>query len=235
MIYVVGDIHGKLDPLLKLVKLIKAHAAPVNEDHTIVFLGDYIDRGGNEKDVINYLIGKPLNGFKHIFIRGNHEAMAIQAFRNRTMQDIEMWEINGGQTTMKAYGVTPTDITSRRNTPEVFLSFIRKTEIFRQFGKFYLVHAGINPFCPLLYVTTDDKLWIRDKFLNFAYPFENNIVVIHGHTPVERDPKNLSGADDKPIQLSNRINVDTGAVWTGVLTAAVIDNDGTQLLDMVMT
>jgi serine/threonine protein phosphatase 1 len=234
MIYVVGDIHGKLDPLLKLVKLIKAHAATVIEDHTVVFVGDYIDRGGNEKDVINYLVGEPLSGFKHIFLRGNHEVMAIQAFRTRKMQDIEMWEINGGNTTMREYDLRPWQVRSGKTAPDL-LDFIRKTEIHRQFGKFYLVHAGINPYCPLAYVTTDDKMWIRHKFLNFAYPFENNIVVIHGHTPVDYDPQNKNGVNDKPIQLSNRINIDTGAVWTGVLTAAVIDNDGTQLLDMVMT
>ena len=67
---------------------------------------------------------------------------------------------------------------------------------------------------PLQEQDEEDLLWIRDEFLHSNHDFGK--LVVHGHTP------NVSGL---PELLPNRLNLDTGAVWTGRLTVAAFDPD----------
>ncbi len=48
MAIAIGDIHGCLRPLMRLIERL-----PVDEE--LVFLGDYIDRGPESAGVVNYL------------------------------------------------------------------------------------------------------------------------------------------------------------------------------------
>jgi serine/threonine protein phosphatase 1 len=69
----IGDIHGCNTALLRLL----AEVQPMPED-TLIFLGDYIDRGPASRQVIETLLG--LRGrCKPIFLRGNHEVMLLEA------------------------------------------------------------------------------------------------------------------------------------------------------------
>ncbi|MEI9985925.1 MAG: metallophosphoesterase [Aliidongia sp.] len=73
-IYVVGDIHGCLDLLATMHRLILADAAEHEASRrVVVYLGDYIDRGPDSKGVVDLLIGSPLPGFESIHLKGNHE------------------------------------------------------------------------------------------------------------------------------------------------------------------
>jgi serine/threonine protein phosphatase 1 len=85
------------------------------------------------------------------------------------------------------------------------------------------VHGGIYPIVPLsaflgkdwrqLSADEDfDPLWIRWPFFGHEGPFENGLVVVHGHTP-----------RDAPELLDNRINLDTRAWESGRLTMAEFD------------
>src|SRR5262249_53753637 len=77
-------------------------------------------------------------------------------------------------------------------------------------AKHFFCHAGVRPGVALEQQVEDDLLWIREPFLTSRADFGK--IVVHGHTPTE-----------KPEIRSNRINVDTGAYMTNVLTCAVLD------------
>jgi serine/threonine protein phosphatase 1 len=83
----------------------------------------------------------------------------------------------------------------------------------------YYVHAGIRPGIPLKEQNDVDRLWIRDLFLQHKAPHEK--YVVHGHTPVR-----------KPDVQANRINIDTGLVFGGRLTAAVFDDLQAEAIDL---
>ena len=68
----------------------------------------------------------------------------------------------------------------------------------------------MRPNVPLERQEEQDLLWIWDEFNGFRGAFEK--MIVHGHTPVA-----------EPQILANRINVDTGAYATDVLTALVLE------------
>lgn len=77
-------------------------------------------------------------------------------------------------------------------------------------GARLFVHAGVNPEKPLDAQGDRDLLWIRQPFLSDGRDYGR--LIVHGHTP---------RLDGQPELRSNRVNLDTGAVYGGPLTAAV--------------
>src|SRR6201995_2472196 len=68
--FAIGDIHGETGHLFKLM----AALPPLTEDDTVVFLGDYVDRGQHSKDVIAFVRDLPKQTpAKVVALRGNHE------------------------------------------------------------------------------------------------------------------------------------------------------------------
>ena len=78
------------------------------------------------------------------------------------------------------------------------------------FGDFFFCHAGVNPVVPLEEQDPDDLIWIRTLFLKWTDPLAK--VIIHGHTP-------QGAVDVQP----NRVNLDTYAWKSGLLSAIAID------------
>jgi hypothetical protein len=97
-------------------------------------------------------------------------------------------------------------------THELFLQCLRYSFYC---GDFLFVHAGIRPGIPIEQQDINDLIWIRHEFLDSAQTHEK--FVVHGHTPVPHP-------DIRP----NRINIDTGAWHTGILTCIAIE--GTTIL-----
>jgi serine/threonine protein phosphatase 1 len=90
-------IHGRFDLLtLALSKIEK------NEPGTVIFPGDYIDRGPQSREVIERLIAGPSKGWKWICLLGNHEDMLVQA--SQSWFEIRQWLRNGGDATLRSYG-----------------------------------------------------------------------------------------------------------------------------------
>jgi diadenosine tetraphosphatase ApaH/serine/threonine PP2A family protein phosphatase len=97
--------------------------------------------------------------------------------------------------------------------PKEHLDFLEPLDPFYSCGDFFFVHAGVRPGIPINEQAEEDLLWIREEFLAYERPFER--FVVHGHTPVEVTDLR-----------SNRINIDTGAFATGLLTCVVIEGCG---------
>jgi serine/threonine protein phosphatase 1 len=199
--YAVGDIHGSLAKLRALITRCTEHAD--GRPARFVFLGDYIDRGPDSAGVIDYLItlqGRLPGGV--VALRGNHEAIALEVFDGTTPKDF--WLSQGGAETLASYGVAAPQL-----LPRAHIDWMRALPLRYDDGSRFFVHAGINPDRPLEAQDERDLIWIREPFLSDCR--DHGRLIVHGHTPV---------AARTPDLHSNRLNVDTGAVYGGPLTAA---------------
>jgi len=201
--YAVGDIHGSYTKLVNLFKHCTTHCGA--NTSRFVFIGDYVDRGRRSRDVVSFLMKAQSDAPDRIVcLRGNHEDMLINASKQ---QNELLWLRNGGQETLDSYGVDRADAIS-----EEHLSWFKNLPLALSDGMRFYVHAGIRPGVPLQEQEKDVVLWIREPFLSDRR--DHGQYIVHGHTPIE------TGI---PEQFRNRLNLDTGAVFGGPLTAAVFD------------
>jgi serine/threonine protein phosphatase 1 len=107
--------------------------------------------------------------------------------------------------------------TLREAIPARHREFIAALPRTVEFGSYLFVHAGIDPRRPLTAQDPEALVWIREPFLNSDADFGR--IVVHGHTPVV-----------EPDIRENRINIDTGAVFTGHLTCLVLEGATRRLL-----
>jgi serine/threonine protein phosphatase 1 len=186
--YVIGDIHGCLRPLQRLLKKI----APQPGDE-VIFIGDYIDRGPESREVVEMLLGLP---YPSVFLLGNHEKMLLDYL---TGDDGGIYLPNGGLATLKSYGG------DFANIPPAHLSFFHGLRPKYETPGFLFVHAGIRPMVPLDNQTVDDLVWIRQEFFQFVGRYPKPVVF--GHTPLRQ-----------VLLTPDRIGIDTGCVYGGKLT-----------------
>lgn len=229
----VGDIHGYLQNLQKLIRMV----APTNADQ-VVFLGDYVDRGPDSPGVIQYLIDFAKSFPKTIFIGGNHDHLLVSMLQARgflplpedndvraywgvqsyeTIKNIPPFTYNfrnvfsecGGMTTINQYG-------GFDNVPTDHANFLAKCRLYYEQEidnqKYFFVHAGVYPGIPLASQRAEDLLWIREEF--FSYPRSagsetdfgfGHKVIVHGHHPYVPFSANST----------YRINVDSGVYLSG--------------------
>ena len=222
--YVIGDIHGYHDQLIRLQKKIENDAKQSKGKKLLIYLGDYIDRGPAIKDCVQSLIDfKPPN-FTVVYLLGNHEQMLLDFLANKK-SSLYLWISNGGLETLESYGNKMEQYidesmqlefhdTIRDNfisfLPEAHKKFFYDLKLSYEWQNYFFVHAGIDPSLPLSKQTKETMIWTRsEKFLDANNPFEK--IIIHGHTP----SKNV-------VQKNNRICIDTGVFFSGLLTCVKI-------------
>ena len=228
LIYAIGDIHGRSDLLALLLDKIAADAAHSKDAkrRTLVFLGDYIDRGHDSARVVDMVLGELPLGFDAHFLKGNHEAILLDFLDEPSY--LGQWLANGADATFRSYGMDLEELIRKGATPEAwrraFLAslpeahrdFFETLELAVAFGDYLFVHAGVRPGVPLEAQDPHDLVWIRAPFLQSDEDFGK--IVVHGHTPAR-----------EPVIRANRIGIDTGAVFTDRLTALKLE-DGTRTL-----
>jgi serine/threonine protein phosphatase 1 len=96
-LFAIGDIHGCFDSFKELVEN-QIQLAKVDK---LVLLGDYIDRGKNSKEVIDYIIDLDEKGYDIISLVGNHELLLLEAFADE--KNKLNWIQNGGGDTLKSF------------------------------------------------------------------------------------------------------------------------------------
>jgi Calcineurin-like phosphoesterase len=222
LVYAVGDIHGRADLLEKLCVLIENDMAQRSfERATVVFLGDYVDRGFHSREVIEKLISLEIADAKIVCLAGNHEDMLVQFLDDPA--EAKFWLDVGGLATLASYGVFLEDdsdfeaLLEASNAlaaamPKAHRSFLGGLLEHFQLGDLLFVHAGLRPGVPLSAQRRQDKLGVRREFTESKYDF--GLKIIHGHTGVR-----------KPVNEPGRISVDTGAFATGILTSAILTAD----------
>lgn len=224
-IYAVGDVHGRADLLDALARRIEAELPFAPDNVLTIFLGDYIDRGLQSSTVVEWLSRGAFPTPFHALC-GNHEEVLMRFLEDDSI--LENWRRFGGLETLHSYGV---DVSSamrgkgyeeaRRallaRLPDHHREFFAQTRLTASYGDYFFCHAGVRPGLPLDRQKADDLLWIRDEFLNYRGAWEK--MIVHGHTPV-------SEPDIRP----NRINIDTGAFATSILTALALEGDTRRIL-----
>lgn len=227
--YAVGDIHGCDRLLGTLLEKILADIQTQRCEYgfqgevKIIFLGDYIDRGLESKDVITRLLHLTETAkTRHIsclFLLGNHERTLLD-FLQKPEIGIQ-WAQFGGIETLAAYGVRVPQFCSdlhvwqqaqlafKAALPTTHRTFLETLALYHIDPPFMFVHAGIDPDLPLAQQGEAEFLWIRHTFLEARIPLP--YVIVHGHTP-----------EPEPVWNGQRIGLDMGAYMSGHLTAGRI-------------
>ena len=230
LVYAIGDVHGRrdlLEPLLRDIAEDVLTTRPA-ERPLLVFLGDYVDRGPESRQVVDLVLRFEADGaFEVTALKGNHEEALLQFLDDPAFA--ATWMEHGGGPTLASYGVPPsptrTDVEAWTKVRDAFdealqpahRAFYARLELMRVVGDYAFVHAGVRPGVALADQSERDLLWIRHEFLQDRGPFDK--VIVHGHTPSEQ-----------PQMLRRRLGLDTGAYATGVLTAARLFGEEQRLM-----
>jgi serine/threonine protein phosphatase 1 len=214
-IYAIGDIHGCDVQLGNLHELIAKDLVqrPI-EAPLLLHIGDYVDRGADTAGVLQRLLTEtPIPGLPVVNIVGNHDETMLHALSGDRAAATD-WLFAGGAPALQSYGIDPDS--PRESWPEQVppehLDFLRGLTLTHRDGGYFFVHGGVRPGVPLEQQAREDLLRMRQPFLYSEMSF--GAVVVHGHTPV-RDP----------VVRHNRIAIDTGAVFGGIMTCLVLEGE----------
>jgi serine/threonine protein phosphatase 1 len=200
-LFAIGDIHGCPDELHAVLRA----ADPCASD-TVVFMGDYIDRGPASREVIDQLLEFSQGEHRTVFLKGNHEDMML-SFLGLPGRYGDSFLINGGFATLQSYGLTEADLEdAHARLPATHLDFLSRLSTSYRHDPFLFVHAGISPLRSLADQDPEDLMWIRQEFI--LNPHTLDLTVLFGHTPVR----------EVLLDLPYKIGIDTGLVYGGKLT-----------------
>lgn len=198
-IYAIGDIHGCAAQLEALIARLDIDA----RQDRLIFIGDYIDRGPDSKGVVDRILDLKEKIDHVVCLLGNHEQMFLNYYLEH--REAELFLSNGGSSTLASYGLQRSRQDPSFRVPEQHLRFYQSLLPYYETADHIFVHAGLRPGVSLPEQGLDDLLWSRFEFIRSAYDFGKRVVF--GHTPFSA-----------PLVVSNKIGIDTGAVYGGLLT-----------------
>jgi serine/threonine protein phosphatase 1 len=197
-IFAVGDVHGCADELRALLQQL-----PVDRDSTVVFVGDYIDRGPNSRGVVDTVLelGEYCNT---VCLLGNHELMLREFLDGSDPVRVARFVYNGGSSTLASYA----DDEGRYVFPPEHIEFFQSLKYYHVDGEYCFVHAGLPVDVDQIDLDLhgEEMVWMRRKGGD-ADP-ELSKIVVHGHSTsyeVEITPR--------------RIGLDTACVFGRKLSA----------------
>lgn len=193
--FAIGDIHGCAKALRSLLETI----SPESDDE-LVFVGDYVDRGPDSRDVIDQIIALS-SRCKVVSLRGNHELM-LQGVVMGGLDD-RVWLANGGQATVSSYGGSLSKI------PSDHVNFFRNLRPFYETDTEIFVHAGYRPDCGL-HATDEMTIYWAHLPLPLPAPHFSGKRVIVGHTPQP---------EGRVLDAGHLVCIDTYCFGGGCLTA----------------
>ncbi len=209
-LFAIGDIHGCADELATMLATIAAARGD-----TVVFVGDYVDRGPSARDVIELLLDYREGEAECIFLKGNHEDMML-SFLGLPGHYGESFLFNGGAPTLESYGV-PDGVGERERAleriPPSHLDFLNSLATSYLRPPYLFVHAGISPLRQLEEQSVEDMLWIREEFIFHTHQL--GATVVFGHTPMRT----------VMVDLPYKLGIDTGLVYGGKLSCVEL-NEG---------
>jgi len=220
-IYAIGDIHGRLDLLDRMLAMIDADdAARAPSQTELIFLGDLVDRGPESRGVVERVMAL-VAGSPHVrCIVGNHEEIISRSWVG-DKRSAGLLNKVGGRETLLSYGVPADQYDSadlaalvrlaRAHIPREHIAFFKSNADWVEAGDYLFVHAGVRPGYAIAEQEVSDLRWIRREFTDHEGDFGH--VVIHGHSITEE-------VEERP----NRIGIDTGAFATGKLTAIGLES-----------
>jgi protein phosphatase len=211
---IIGDVHGCYDELVTLIQQLGYKNKDGLYQHPagrkLVFVGDLVDRGPNTPGVLR-LVMNHVNSGLAFCVPGNHDAKLLK------------W-MNGKNVTI-AHGLQESIDQLLQETPafredvKKFLDALISHYVFDE-GKLVVAHAGlreemhgrgsgaVREFCMYGETTGEtDEFGLPIRY-NWAAEYKGKAMVVYGHTPVP-----------EPQWLNRTIDIDTGCVFGGKLTA----------------
>jgi len=234
-IFAIGDVHGYCDHLKAMHEAIHDLCTDNKHQAQIVHLGDYIDRGQDSKEVLDFLSSSNKAETKTICLPGNHDQYLIELIRSELDEDLDRyflnnWYENGGVDTIKSLGVDGYGrLMEANNIAELSkrliealgkdnVDFLLSLDLCYKHGNFIFVHAGINPDKTLAAQDITDLLLIREPFLSSGDCWNHSFCVVHGHSIAS------------PNIYPHRISTDAGVYVNGTLCAAQISELGIRFI-----
>jgi protein phosphatase len=215
---IIGDVHGCLDELQELMTNLgysverngDGYRVGVPESRKAIFIGDLVDRGPKIPDVLRLVMGMVEAGTA-LCVPGNHDMKLLQKLRGK---DVKM-----------AHGLADSVAQLEAESPEFksnvaeFLDGLISHYVLDD-GKLVVAHAGmreemqgrgsgaIRSFALFGETTGEtDEFGLPVRY-NWAADYRGRASVVYGHTPIA-----------EPQWLNRTINIDTGCVFGGKLTA----------------
>lgn len=194
-LFAISDIHGCYKTFYELV----VNRISLARTDKLILLGDYIDRGPQSREVIDFIIDLKAMEFDIVPLAGNHEQMLVDAFEDPDV--LPLWLINSGKTTLESLNINSlTDIDKK------YISFFTGLRHYEKVGNNIFVHAGFNDLADDPFSDITGMIWqCRTAYAN---PLFNGKTIIHGHRPktIEHVKKMIS-------LKSPVIPIDTGCVY----------------------
>ena len=207
--YAIPDLHGRLDLLERAASRILKHVG--SGTARVVTLGDYVDRGPNSRDVIEFLMRWPFPSLQLVALKGNHEAMMWEACNN--LVESAWWIENGGNETLASYGSYSLGVPLQQIIPDHHLRWIDQLPLIHADSHRIYVHAGVDPRIPLNQQNDRTLLWKR--YPKGADSGHGRRHVVHGHQADE----------SAPLVFNGRTNLDGMAWKTGRLVVGIFSDD----------
>jgi len=202
-IFAVGDIHGCYQKLKVLLDRL-----PFNpEKDLLIFLGDYLNRGPESRQVITFLLDLKRRAHNVIFLLGNHEHSLLEYARDGDPDDLRTLRPLGVEATLQSYGDRSVrSMLSLEFLPDDHKEFLNQLVLYYKLKGYLFIHAGVIPGEDLENCPLHRLLTVRENFLNYRKSLD--CTVVFGHTPFET-----------PFVTQDKIGIDTGAAYGNMLTA----------------
>jgi serine/threonine protein phosphatase 1 len=229
--FVIGDIHGELPALERLL----ARLAPLTEEDTVVFLGDYVDRGPDGRGVVERVQRFEKESPTHtVTLRGNHEDKWVQSFEKPDLPYL-IQQVNGCANTYRSYtggepltgdqSLPPDELQKMLEVdgwlPWEVVAWMSQLRLYYEDEHAIYVHAGLDGKSGEWKHPSESSpkplLWMRDPAFFASYQGKR---VVFGHTPVEELPIEGGAPEKHCVWIKgDLVGVDTGCGRGGPLSA----------------
>jgi len=194
-LFAIGDIHGCFRPFHELV----VKHIDLKKDDRLILLGDYIDRGTQSREVVDFIMDLIEKGFDVVPLTGNHETMLLGSYNDPGL--LYQWFMNSGESTLQSFGVE--DV---RNLSKKYIDFFSGLKYYISEGNNIFVHAGFNddeedPFSDRFHMVWESRVIYKNPLLQGK-------TIIHGHRP-----KGLGYVKKQIRGRASVIPLDTGCVY----------------------
>jgi serine/threonine protein phosphatase 1 len=194
-LFAISDIHGCIKPFHELV----VNIIKLTKSDRLILLGDYIDRGEQSKEVIDFIIDLQKKGFNVSPLIGNHEVMLLDSYFNPEI--LPLWLINNGMSTLLSFGIQDISEIDFR-----YIEYLNSLEYYKIIDQLIFVHAGFDDYAIDPFSDKHHMVWECRNF--YQHSRLSGKTIIHGHRP-----KTVSYVKGLINEKSLVIPIDTGCVY----------------------
>ena len=216
---IIGDVHGCMDELYELFSKLGYEwrdGLPVHpDDRTPAFVGDITDRGPKSMEAIQFLHRLVIQEKQAYYVPGNHCNKLYRFFLGNPVK-----EAHGLETTTAEFRAL--SLEKQKRVEQQFIELYEKAPLYHVIPEANVVvaHAGIKgedignqnerieTFVLYGDITGEKLPDGRPVRKDWAQHYLGGRWIVYGHTPTK-----------KPRFVNQTVNIDTGCVFGGMLTA----------------